>query len=82
MNRLIFSTYNPNSLVSTSYDGTVRSLDLAAQKSVLLFGSEDDEDLYTSFHAQLDAASFLVTLGSSGEVGLVDTRQSNLKFAK
>ena len=68
-------------MISTSYDGTVRCFDLDAQKVLLIYGDEED-DAYTTYHAQLDAHTFLVTLGSSGNIGVVDIRESNMSMSR
>ena len=77
MNCLSFCPRHHNRLISTSYDGSVRAMDLEAQRSVLLFGTDD---AFTSYHAQLDPSAFLVTM--ENQVGLVDTRVSNDKMSK
>ena len=74
VNCLTFDAYNHSHLVSTSYDGSVRLFDIEQQKFDLLYGTEDG---YTTFHRQLDAHCYLVTMGSSGVVGLVDTREQD-----
>ena len=74
MNCLTFDAYNHNHLVSTSYDGSVRLFDIEQQRFDLLYGTEDG---YTTYHRQLDAHSYLVTMGSSGVIGLVDTREKD-----
>ena len=71
MNALDFSRYNPNHLLSTSYDGSVRILDFETQTVELLFGNDD---YYTNFHREVDANNILVSLGNSGVVGLIDRR--------
>ena len=72
VNCLTFDAYNHNHLVSTSYDGSVRLFDIEQQKFDLLYGTEDG---YTTYHRQLDAHCYLVTMGSCGVIGLVDTRE-------
>ncbi len=82
MNCLSFNAYNPEQLVSASYDGSLRLFDLAAQKMDLLYGSED-EDYAANYFKQLDDNNFLVALGRSGMVGLVDKRaDSKNHFAR
>ena len=75
------SKFNPNRLITTSYDGTVRCLDLNESKFDLILGDEDDE-YYTTYHRELDRSTFLVTLGNSGRLGIVDTRESNRKYSR
>lgn len=83
VNCLSFDLQDSGRLISTSYDGTVRCFDLRAQAVTLVLGDVDNGDFYTTYHGQIDAHSFLVTMGgNSGRVGLVDTRESNAKFAK
>lgn len=83
INCLTFNTIDPNQLISTSYDGTVRYFDLEAQKVGLIYGSDDEEDFtYTGYHYQVDAHTYLISLGRTGIVGLVDTRESNRKRSK
>ncbi len=48
---------------------------------MLLFGDEDDET-FAAYHHQLDGHVLLVGLGSSGQVGLLDDRESNVKFSR
>merc|ERR1719433_378278 len=80
VNCMTFNKFNSHQLWTASYDGTVRSFDLERQMVTLLYGNED-EDLYVTYHAQLDASTFLVTMGTSGKVGLVDERISSSKAA-
>ena len=75
VNCLTFNRYKNHQLISTSYDGTMRSFDLKAQKVELLFGSEESEH-YTTYHAQMTSDSFLLTLGKSGKVGVIDSRST------
>ena len=77
-----FDTCDANKLITTSYDGTIRSFDLAAQKVSLVFGLEDDENLCTTYHRQLDANTFLFSMGSWGSIGIVDLRESNKKTSR
>lgn len=79
INCMSFDNFDSNRLITTSYDGSVRSFDLEAQKFGLVYGTADDDYTYTGYHCQIDAHTFLVSLGSTGLVGLVDTRESNLK---
>ncbi len=81
VNCLTFGRHDKNKLFSTSYDGTVRCLDLATGKVALVFGDEADE-VFTAYHHQLDEGVFVVALGSSGRVGIVDCRESNASFAR
>ncbi len=46
-----------------------------------MFGDADD-DVFTAYHHQLDANVILVALGSSGGVGVLDTREGNGAFAR
>eukprot|EP01135_Chromosphaera_perkinsii_P006759 Nk52_evm7s578 gene=Nk52_evmTU7s578 len=93
VNCLTFNSFDTNKLISTSYDGTVRSLDLSSAASSsssgnskcceLIYGEPDESDnVYTSYHAQVDRSTFLVSMGAGGLVGLIDIRESNLKCAK
>jgi len=75
VNCLTFDTHRPTALVSSSYDGTVRSFDLQQQRFRLIYGSEDDDAPYAGFHAQLDAHTFLLSLGRTGIVGLVSAER-------
>ena len=81
VNSLDFDRFSPSKLVSCSYDGSLRRLDLERGVVELLYGDEEDS-VFASYHAQVDANSFLVGLGSAGDVGVLDTRESNLKFAR
>jgi len=69
--------YNNNNLITTSYDGTCRILDIQTMESRLLYGDEKflaKHGNYCTLHQQLDANTFLVTKGKTGCLGLVDTR--------
>ena len=55
---------------------TVRIFDIQSQVSSVLFGLDEDDSSYTTYHSQVDQNCYLVTLGRTGEVGLVDTRVS------
>ena len=82
VNCMTFGAGDSSKLYSTSYDGTVRRLDLHTGTVELVYGDEDD-DVFACYHRQLsEAGVFLVALGSSGMVGLVDQRESNLKFSR
>ena len=66
----------------------MRSFNLEKQVSELLYcvpTDKDTYDAYTTYHAQVDASTFLVTgkFGQSkdGEIGMVDVRLSNRKLA-
>lgn len=74
---MTFDQFDPSKLISTSYDGTVRLFDIQHQKSSVLFGFDEDDSAYTTYHAQVDKDCFLVSLGRSGLVGLIDPRVSN-----
>jgi len=75
VNCLKWNKYNENQLVSTSYDGTVRALDVEKQKHILLYADQDYN--YTNLHCQTGPSTLLVS-ASNGEVVLVDVRVSNL----
>ena len=47
------------------------------QKSSVIFGLPEDSSSYITYHSQIDQHCFLITLGKSGTIGLVDTRVSN-----
>ena len=47
------------------------------QKSSVIFGLPEDSSSYITYHSQIDPNCFLITLGKSGTIGLVDTRVSN-----
>lgn len=55
-------------------------LDVQQQRVDLLFGDEDDT-VYTCYHRQIDASTFVVALGNSGDVGIIDEREDNRKFS-
>ena len=74
INCLTWDKFDTNRLISTSYDGTVRCLDIQTATSQLIYGDEDDESAYTTYHAQQDAHVFFVTMGQTGKVGAVDLR--------
>ena len=82
VNCMTFNSFNSQQLWTASYDGTVRSFDLDKQQVSLLYGNPDNEDAYVTYISQLDAYTFLVSMGTSGQVGLVDQRVSNVKPSK
>ena len=75
VNCLTWDAHSP-SLFSTSYDGTVRRLDLDRQEASLMFYDENflEEGGWTSFHCQDSAHTLLVSLGNEGKVAQVDRR--------
>jgi len=77
INCLTFDKFDQCRLVSSSYDGSVRLFDINQQKSSVIFGLPEDSSSFISYHSQIDQHCFLITLGKSGIVGLVDTRVSN-----
>merc|ERR1711997_1313150 len=81
INCLTYDTFDPSKLISTSYDGTCRVFDINEKKSSVIYGVPEDDASYTTYHAQVDRDCFLVTLGKSGIVGLIDRRVSHLKPA-
>ena len=87
VNCLTFDEHSSKKLVSCSYDGTFRCLDLERQMSLLLYGMGDDVDGFLTYHCQKDASTFLVSgkLGrnktATGIVGIVDVRMPNEKLA-
>merc|ERR1712109_211598 len=81
VNCLTYDIFDSSKLISTSYDGTVRIFDINEKKSSVLFGVPEDDASYTTYHAQVDKDCFLVTLGRTGLVGLIDKRISHLKPA-
>ena len=86
MNCLSFNQYFDTKLISTSYDGTIRSFDLENQVSELLYGAEDDENSYLTYHSQRDPSTFYVSgkyldKHVTAGVGIVDMRLSNKKLA-
>jgi len=81
INCLTYDIFDSSKLISTSYDGTVRIFDINEKKSSVLFGVPEDDASYTTYHAQIDKDCFLVTLGRTGLVGLIDKRISHLKPA-
>merc|ERR1712037_672652 len=75
VNRITRDTHS-SSLFSTSYDGTVRCLDVEKQEASLMFYDENflEDGGWTSFHCQDSAHTFLVSLGNAGSVAQVDRR--------
>jgi len=75
VNCITWDTHSP-SLFSTSYDGTVRCLDVERQEASLMFYDENflEEGGWTSFHCQDSAHTLLVSLGNEGKVAQVDRR--------
>jgi len=74
VNCMTFNPHAPSELWSSSYDGTVRCFDLERQMTRVLYGDPEDEDAYVTYHSQLDASTFLITMGTTGRVGVMDTR--------
>jgi len=69
--------YNSQNLITTSYDGTCRILDIEKMESRLLYGDEkflEKHGNYCTQHQQIDANTFLVTKGKTGCLGMVDIR--------
>merc|ERR1711997_1150674 len=81
INCMTYDTFDSSKLISTSYDGTCRIFDINEKKSSVIYGIPEDDASYTTYHAQVDRDCFLVTLGKSGIVGLIDRRVSHLKPA-
>lgn len=65
----------------------MRSFDLEKQMSVLLYGLEDNDDGYLTYHCQKDHSTILVSGAngngkySKGYVGVIDMRSSHNKLA-
>ncbi len=81
--------YKNENLITSSSDGTCRILDLNRMESRLLFGNKDFMSLYTEnrgnlnhefkkntcdMHQQVTANEFLISMGRTGCIGLVDQR--------
>lgn len=87
VNCLTFDKANDTHLISTSYDGTIRSFDLEKQMSILRYGLDDDDNGYLTYHCQKDSSTILVSGAdgsgkySKGYVGVIDTRSTSKKFA-
>jgi len=87
VNCLTFDQANDTHLISTSYDGTIRSFDLEKQISILRYGLEDDDNGYLTYHCQKDSSTILVSGAdgsgkySKGYVGVIDTRSTSKNFA-
>jgi len=77
VNCMTFNPFQSEELWTTSYDGSVRCFDLKKQVSRVLYGDPEDEDAYVTYHSQLDASTFLVTVGTTGKVGVVDARTAD-----
>merc|ERR550519_1534788 len=67
-------------LVSTSYDNTVRVLDMTKQVYSLLYVNKVDDGVSTNYHCQRDDNTFLVS-DTGGRVSLVDPRVNNSNAA-
>jgi len=81
VNSLTWDKFNPSRLISTSYDGTLRGLDVEKQEHALLYGDEDSMG-HTTYHSQVGPTTFLVSQGATGIVGMVDTRVNNSKMVE
>jgi len=79
INCMTYDTFDSSKLVTTSYDGTCRIFDINEKKSSVVYGIPEDDSSYTTYHAQVDRDCFLITLGKTGIVGMVDRRVSHLK---
>jgi len=73
INCMTYDTFDSSKLVTTSYDGTCRIFDINEKKSSVIYGDPED-DQFTTYHAQVDRDCFLVALGKSGIVGMIDRR--------
>lgn len=76
ISRLVFPTFSPEKLFSSSYDGSIRSLDLTKQVSTeVLFLSDPDDGsvLGVSHFEQVDKILYMTTL--SGEFCQQDPRE-------
>lgn len=86
-NCVTFDENTPTKLNSSSYDGSFRSFDIEKQRSILLYGLQDQEDGYLTQHCQQSPFTYLLAgkLGNGkqrkGMIFLVDTRTSNDKPA-
>ena len=78
---MTFDKFDASKLISTSYDGSVRLFDIKAQKSSVIFGLPEEDSAYTTYHSQISKDCFLVSMGKTGLVGLIDTRVSNTSAA-
>jgi WD40 repeat protein len=76
VNCLTWDSAASHQLISTSYDGTTRQLDVTKQEASLLYHDPDflEAGGWASFHCQPEANSFLVSLGNQGAVARVDRR--------
>ena len=83
VNCLTWDSASSSRLVSTSYDGTTRSLDVGHGSSSLLYCDPAflEAGGWASYHCQPEASSFLVSLGNQGTVVRVDPRQGALPVA-
>ena len=74
INCITWDTHS-SSLFSTSYDGTVRCLDVEKRDASLVFYDENflEEGGWTSFHCQDTVHTLLVSLGNEGSVAQVST---------
>jgi len=83
VNCLTWDVHSSQRLISTSYDGTSRQLDVEKQKASLLFHDPDflASGGWASFHCQDSVNTFLITLGNQGRVARVDTRAGVLPVA-
>merc|ERR1712045_417402 len=79
INCMTYDTFDSSKLVTTSYDGTCRIFDINEKKSSVVYGIPEDDSSYATYHAQVDRDCFLITLGKTGIVGMVDRRVSHLK---
>jgi len=78
VNTLTWDMANNNNLVSTSYDGTTRMLDMEKQEHVMIYGEKEFlyEGGWTTCHAQRCPDTFLVSQGTAGTVVMMDRRVS------
>lgn len=78
VNTLTWDQWDSGLLVSTSYDGTSRTLDCEKQCWSMLYGDKDylESGGWVSNHAQCGENTFLISQGNTGHVVMVDRRVS------
>ncbi|CAB4059127.1 unnamed protein product [Lepeophtheirus salmonis] len=76
INCMSIDNHNASKLVTTSYDGSMKLLDLRTQQIELLYGEDFS---FASYHSQIDAFQYLLSFGRKGTIGVIDLRRGKGK---
>ncbi|XP_057375972.1 WD repeat-containing protein 76-like [Daphnia carinata] len=73
VNCVTFDKFNPMRLLTTSYDGYVRCLDMHTNVFDEVYSIQRTKDTWTAYHAQKDPSTLIVSQ-SNGDVAVIDVR--------